>query len=213
MTPDAGTPRREGEIREVLDELRRTQAEEAERVAMETERRIQAMKDEQDRINYEKRVMAEKHAEELRIAKEAAIAKVYCYCSSGGCTVGRACKCSEKPCASRCGCRGDASVCQNPKTAGVLEYRARLKEFSSQSNSLQLSRAVSPMKPINQMSEAEVVAYLAQIQAQKSVRQSHDARAQSVRFLFIFSLNSLHFLCNSCVFFAQVERTMQLSRR
>ena len=211
MTPDAGTPRREGEIREVLDELRRTQAEEAERVAMETERRIQAMKDEQDRINYEKRVMAEKHAEELRIAKEAAIAKVYCYCSSGGCTVGRACKCSEKPCASRCGCRGDASVCQNPKTAGVLEYRARLKEFSSQSNSLQLSRAVSPMKPINQMSEEEVKAYLAQMQAQKSVQQqcTRAICSVSVHFLTQFSAFFVQFLC----VFAQVERTTLQSRR
>ena len=212
MTPDAGTPRREGEIREMLDTLRRQQAEEAERVAMETERRFQAMREEQDRAAYEKRVMAEKHAEELRLAKEAAVSNVYCSCSTGGCTIGRACKCSSKPCASRCRCRGDASVCQNDNTPGVKEYRARVKEFASQSSSLNISRVVSnsPMKPINQMSEEEVMEYLVRMKAQKSVQQSCTRAICS--FSFIFSPISL-VSCAILVFFSQVERTMQLSRR
>lgn len=173
MTPDAGTPRREGEIRAVLDELRRNQEEEAERVAMETERRFQAMREEQERINYENRMMQQKHAEELRLAKEAAVARIYCSCKTGGCTIGRGCNCSSKSCASRCGCRGDVSVCQNENTLGVKEYRARMKEFASQHNSLNVSRSVSnsPMKPINQMSEEEVMEYLVRMKAQKSVQQ------------------------------------------
>ena len=132
MTPDAGTPRREGEIREILDELRRHQAEEKEKVAMETERKFHEMQEERERLLYEQKREKErllneqkqqklKYDEEIRLAKEEAISKIYCYCSSGGCTVGRACKCSSKACASRCGCRGNASVCQNDLTPGVKE--------------------------------------------------------------------------------------------
>ena len=203
MTPDAGTPRREGEIREILDELRRNQAEEKEKAAIEAERKIQALKEEQQRILYEQKVIAEKHAAELRAAKEAAISHIYCYCSSAGCVSGRGCKCSAaldrepKGCASRCGCRGNASVCQNPHTAGVKEYRAKLKAFAAQHAADEAvaaspapalaSASSSPMKPLTQMSKLEVEQYLAYLNSKESVHtQSHNARAQSVRFLFIF---------------------------
>ena len=234
MTPDAGTPRREGEVREILDELRRNQAEEREKAAMEAERKIQALKEErekaameaerkiqalkeeQQRILYEKHQQKIKHDEELRLAKEAAIATIYCSCSTGGCTIGRACKCSSKPCTSRCRCRGDASVCQNDNTLGVKEYRARLKEFAASisppaSPAPALASSSSPMKPISQMSKEEINAYLARLNAQESVNNQQCTRA-IWPVSFIFSLISLDF-CAFRVFLSQVERTTLLSRR
>ena len=217
MTPDAGTPRREGEIREILDELRRNQAEEKEKADMEAERRFREMQEEKERILYEQHQQKIQHDEELRLAKEEAISKIYCYCSSGGCTVGRACKCSSKACASRCGCRGNASVCQNDLTPGVKEYRAKIKEFAASVSSpaspapALASSSSSPMKPVNQMTKEELMQQLARLNAQESVNNQQCTRA-IWPVSFIFSLISLYF-CAFLVFLSQVERTTLLSRR